>query len=56
MLEAEIESSRANPWAEPNFLKKAFLEGCKRAGLSGRNMLPPARGKTKPDITQNIFS
>jgi 5-methylcytosine-specific restriction endonuclease McrA len=33
MLDAEIKSSRANPWAESNFLKLAFLEGCQRAGL-----------------------
>lgn len=33
MLDAEIKSARANPWAESNFLKSAFLEGCQRAGL-----------------------
>ena len=33
MLDAEIKSAGSHPWAELNFLKKAFLEGCQRAGL-----------------------
>lgn len=33
MLTAEIQSVSSNPWCESNFLKKAFLEGCERAGL-----------------------
>jgi hypothetical protein len=33
MLDAEIQSAGINPWIESNFLKKAFLEGCQRAGL-----------------------
>jgi hypothetical protein len=33
MLTAEVKSARTNLWAESNFLKLAFLEGCQRAGL-----------------------
>lgn len=33
MVTAEIKSVSSNPWCESNFLKKAFLEGCERAGL-----------------------
>lgn len=33
MLEAEIASARTSPWTDVNFLKKAFLEGCKQAGI-----------------------
>jgi hypothetical protein len=33
MLDAEIKTAESNPYAESNFLKKAFLEGCRRAGL-----------------------
>lgn len=33
MLVAEIQSAENDPMAESNFLKKAFLEGCQRAGL-----------------------
>jgi hypothetical protein len=33
MLNAEIQSATNNKWYEANFLKKAFLEGCQRAGL-----------------------
>ena len=33
MLDAEIKSAEAAPWVESNFLRKAFLEGCQKAGL-----------------------
>jgi hypothetical protein len=33
MLNAELKSAEASPWFDANFLKKAFLEGCKHAGL-----------------------
>lgn len=33
MFEAEIQTAADTPWFESNFLKKAFLEGCDRAGL-----------------------
>lgn len=33
MFDAEIKSAESNPWSESNFLKKAFLEGCQRAGF-----------------------
>jgi len=33
MLAAEIKTAENHPWSESNFLKKAFLEGCQRAGL-----------------------
>lgn len=33
MFATEIESATASPWADANFLKRAFLEGCNRAGL-----------------------
>lgn len=33
LLEAEIQSATRDPWHDANFLKKAFLEGCDRAGL-----------------------
>jgi len=33
MFTAEIQSATTNPWFESNFLKKAFLEGCQKAGL-----------------------
>lgn len=33
MLKAELETASMAPWIEMRFLKKAFLEGCDRAGL-----------------------
>lgn len=36
MLTAEVKSARTSLWAESNFLKVAFLEGCQRAGLFER--------------------
>lgn len=33
ILDAEIKRAGNEPWIESNFLKKAFLEGCQRAGL-----------------------
>lgn len=33
MLKAELETAAKAPWVEIRFLKKAFLEGCDRAGL-----------------------
>lgn len=33
MLKAELETAARTPWVETRFLKKAFLEGCDRAGL-----------------------
>lgn len=33
MLDAELKSAEASPWVDANFLKKAFLQGCKHAGL-----------------------
>lgn len=33
MANADIKSAASEPWAESNFLKKAFLEGCRAAGL-----------------------
>jgi hypothetical protein len=33
MLKAELETAADKPWVETRFLKKAFLEGCDRAGL-----------------------
>ena len=37
MLGAEIQSATRDPWNDANFLKKAFLEGCDRAGLFTQN-------------------
>jgi len=33
MLKAELVTAAKTPWVETRFLKKAFLEGCDRAGL-----------------------
>lgn len=42
MLEAEIQCAAASPWTEANFLKKAFLTGCKQADLF--NLMPEEPG------------
>lgn len=33
MHQAEVKTAKSSPWAEANFLKVAFLEGCERTGM-----------------------